>query len=89
MGKEAYRGKNHKDSLNDLNISKALNQLATCGDNFVKIHDLADPKVYKHSTKDLNIQDVCEIISLDEDRGNLDSLHWSDDGQFLTISTKK
>lgn len=42
---EVFASKNHKDSLSDLAVSKALNYYGTCGDGVIKIFDLSDPKV--------------------------------------------
>lgn len=42
---EVFAAKNHKDSLSDLAVSKALNYFGTCGDGIIKIFDLSDPKV--------------------------------------------
>ena len=50
--------------------------MATCGDNTIKVLDLSDLK----STQD--------IITLEEERGNLESLSWTEDGQFLTVAIK-
>lgn len=76
IGQELFQARNHKVRLNDIICSTTLNKAATCGDNCIKIHDLAD------------LTDVFAIITLDEDRGMLDQLQWSDDGQLLSISTQ-
>ncbi|KAI9206652.1 uncharacterized protein BJ171DRAFT_597315 [Polychytrium aggregatum] len=76
IGQELFQARDHKDILSDIFVSPSLGKLATCGDNCIKIHDLMDPK------------DIYAIISLDEDRGQLDHLRWSDDGQFVSVSTK-
>eukprot|EP01137_Pigoraptor_chileana_P005155 Opistho-2@47869 len=76
IGQELYQSRNHKDYLSDIAISTAINKAASIGDNCVKIHDLSDMK------------DIYNIIQLDDDRGNLDKIAWSDDGQLLCVSTK-
>jgi WD repeat-containing protein 19 len=77
IGHELFQSRNHKDQLTDIAVSTSLNKAASCGDNCIKIHDLAD------------LKDIYAIITLDEDRGVLDKLRWSDDGQILAVSTKK
>eukprot|EP00912_Choanoflagellata_sp_UC4_P001161 UC4_evm1s724 len=76
-GKEIYQFKNHKNCLNDIAVSTVLDKAATCGDNIIKIHELSDPR------------DIYAIIPIEEhsDKGELDSLRWTDDGQLLSIST--
>ena len=76
IGQEVFQSHNHKDSLNDLAISSGLGKLATCGDDNVKVHDLAD------------LKEVYAILNLSEERGFLHKLQWTDDGQFLAVSTK-
>ncbi|KAJ3283608.1 WD repeat-containing protein 19 [Borealophlyctis nickersoniae] len=77
MGQELFQTRDHRDALTDIAVSPILNKAATCGDNSIKIHDLADMK------------DTYAIITLDDDRGQLDKLQWSDDGQFLSVGTKE
>ncbi|KAJ3047461.1 hypothetical protein HK102_012911, partial [Quaeritorhiza haematococci] len=60
----------------DIAISPALNKVATAGDGCIRVHDLTD------------FQDVWAIVQLEDERGQLDKLGWSEDGQFLTVSTK-
>jgi len=69
IGQELYRSKNHKTRLNDVTASVALNKAASCGDGCIKIHDLTDPS------------DMYGIIDLEDDRGMLDKMEWSDDGE--------
>ncbi|KAL5037819.1 hypothetical protein RTP6_005194 [Batrachochytrium dendrobatidis] len=76
LGKELFQSKSYKDSLGDIAVSNILNIAATCGDNVIKIHDLS------------NLQDVSLLITLENERGSMNRLHFSDDGQFLTVSTK-
>nr|KAJ3420801.1 WD repeat-containing protein 19 [Polyrhizophydium stewartii] len=76
LGQELFQSKSFKDSLGDIAVSKALNSAATCGDSVIKIHDLS------------NLQDVSSMITLENERGLLTKLQFSDDGQFLTVSTK-
>ena len=76
IGQELFQSRNHKVRLNDIACSYTLNKAATCGDNCIKIHDLSD------------LTDVFAIITLEDDRGMLDQLQWSDDGQLLSISTQ-
>eukprot|EP00842_Homolaphlyctis_polyrhiza_P006436 jgi/Hompol1/6794/HPOL_005093-RA len=76
LGTELFQSKSYKDCLNDVVISRVLNTAATCGDSSIKIHDLS------------NLQDVSSIITLENERGTLEKLQYSDDGQFLTVGTK-
>jgi WD repeat-containing protein 19 len=50
--------------------------VATAGDGVVKVHELSDFK------------DVYAILNLEEERGALESLDWTDDGAFLSVSTR-
>jgi WD repeat-containing protein 19 len=76
IGQELFQAKNHRSKLNDVCLSLTLNKAASCGDGKVQIHDLSDPT------------DIYGMIELDDDRGLLDRMDWSDDGQLLTISTQ-
>lgn len=74
IGQELYQARNHKTRLSDVTSCVALNKAATCGDNYIKIHDLSE------------LSDTF-TIPLDDEKGMLDKLAWTDDGQLLTIST--
>lgn len=76
IGQELFQSVNHQTRLNDICASLALNKAATCGDDTVVIRDLDDPR------------DVFGKIVLEDERGLLDKLAWSDDGQLLTITTQ-
>ncbi|XP_061778717.2 WD repeat-containing protein 19 [Nerophis lumbriciformis] len=76
-GEEICEVRNHKDSLNSVAISSALNKAATCGDNCIKIHDLWDLKY------------ISNVIQLEDETKGLDQLSWTDDGQLLAVSTQK
>lgn len=76
IGQEIAQCRDFRDGLNDIVYSQSLNHAASSGDNCIKIHDLVD------------MHDVYAIITIEEERGQLDKLNWSDDGQFLSISTK-
>jgi hypothetical protein len=56
-------------------ISQSLDQLLTCGDNSLKVHDMTDIKI------------IHEIVNFGDDFRPL-KLSLSDDAQFLTISDK-
>ncbi|XP_004564353.3 WD repeat-containing protein 19 isoform X1 [Maylandia zebra] len=77
IGYELYQAHNHKDCLNSVAISTALNKAASCGDNSIKIHELSDRK------------DISSIIQLDDENKGLDQLSWTDDGQLLALSTQR
>ncbi|TPX41030.1 hypothetical protein SeMB42_g05773 [Synchytrium endobioticum] len=76
LGQEIGATRDHKDGIVDLALSLALNKAVTCGDDCLKLHDLADVMV------------TDAIVNLEEERGQLSSLNFSDDGQFLTVGTK-
>uniref|UniRef100_A0A3Q3W5I8 WD repeat domain 19 n=1 Tax=Mola mola TaxID=94237 RepID=A0A3Q3W5I8_MOLML len=77
IGHELYQAHNHKDSLNSVAISPALNKAASCGDNSIKIHELSE------------LKDISNIVRLDDETKGLDQLSWTDDGQLLAVSTQK
>ena len=77
IGQEHFQSRNHKDSLSGIAISSALTKVATCGDGSVKVHEMGD------------LKDVYAILSLEDDRGMLCGMEWTDDGGFLTVGTKK
>jgi WD repeat-containing protein 19 len=74
-GQELFSSRNHKDCLSDVAISTSLSQAASCGDSCIKIHDLSD------------LKGVYTIIDIEEEKGQLDKLSWTDDGQLLSVST--
>ncbi|KAJ3064062.1 WD repeat-containing protein 19 [Podochytrium sp. JEL0797] len=76
IGQEVFQSHNYKDTLTDLRISPALEKAATAGDGCIKVHELGD------------LKDVYAILTLEEDRGGLLGLEWTDDGGFLTVATK-
>uniref|UniRef100_A0A4W6BS64 WD repeat domain 19 n=1 Tax=Lates calcarifer TaxID=8187 RepID=A0A4W6BS64_LATCA len=77
IGEELYQAHNHKDSLNSVAISPALNKAASCGDNSIKIHELSE------------LKDISNVVRLDDETKGLDQLSWTDDGQLLAVSTQK
>uniref|UniRef100_A0A7N6FAY9 WD repeat domain 19 n=1 Tax=Anabas testudineus TaxID=64144 RepID=A0A7N6FAY9_ANATE len=77
IGEELYQAHNHKDSLNSVAISQALNKAASCGDNSIKIHELSE------------LKDISNVIQLNDETKGLDQLNWTDDGQLLAVSTQK
>ncbi|KAI9344181.1 hypothetical protein DFJ73DRAFT_840418 [Zopfochytrium polystomum] len=76
IGQELFQSRTFKDSLDSLAVSSSLSKVATCGDGSVKVYELND------------LKDVYAIINLDDDRGSLASLEWTDDGGFLSVGTK-
>uniref|UniRef100_A0A668RFP8 WD repeat domain 19 n=1 Tax=Oreochromis aureus TaxID=47969 RepID=A0A668RFP8_OREAU len=77
IGYELYRAHNHKDCLNSIAISTAVNKCASCGDNSIIIHELSDRK------------DISRIIQLHDENKGLDQLSWTDDSQLLALSTQR
>ncbi|KAL5510222.1 hypothetical protein EMCRGX_G005732 [Ephydatia muelleri] len=77
IGQELFQSRNHKNYLGDVGLSSVLGQAATCGDHSIKVHELTD------------LKEVYHIIDVDEDKGELRKLQWTEDGQLLTVSTSK
>ncbi|CAH2300032.1 WD repeat-containing 19 isoform X1 [Pelobates cultripes] len=77
IGQELFQAHNHNDNLTSIAISQSLNKAASCGDNCIKIHDLAE------------LKDMYAIINLDDETKGLDRLSWTDDGQLLAVSTQR
>ncbi|KAF3825268.1 hypothetical protein GH733_005902 [Mirounga leonina] len=77
IGQEIFQARDHKDSLTSIAVSQTLNKAATCGDNCIKIHDLAE------------VKDMYAIINLDDENKGLGTLSWTDDGQLLALSTQR
>ncbi|XP_068176892.1 WD repeat-containing protein 19 isoform X2 [Antennarius striatus] len=77
IGNEIFEIRNYKDILNSVAISAALNKVASCGDNSIKIHELSE------------LSDIINVVELEEETKGLDKLSWTDDGQLLAVSTQK
>ncbi|XP_027999472.2 WD repeat-containing protein 19 [Eptesicus fuscus] len=77
IGLEIFQARDYKDNLTSIAISQTLNKAATCGDNCIKIHDLAE------------LKDMYAIINLDDEIKGLSTLSWTDDGQLLALSTQR
>lgn len=82
IGQELYQAHNHKDSLNSVAISPAVNKAASCGDNrytqAVKINSTAiapkvkklKPHVFCYSIKihELSeLKDISNVVRLDDE----------------------
>lgn len=74
VGQELFQVRNHKNSLTNIAICPAISKIGSCGDNTVKIHDMA------------NLQETSSIIVLAQETG-LDRIAWSEDGQLLAVCT--
>ncbi|XP_004681546.2 PREDICTED: WD repeat-containing protein 19 [Condylura cristata] len=77
IGEETFQTRDHRDSLTGVAVSLALNKVATCGDQCIKIHELSE------------LKDIYAIINLDDENKGLGSLSWTDDGQLLALSTPR
>ncbi|XP_057660350.1 WD repeat-containing protein 19 [Diorhabda carinulata] len=75
VGQELFQIRNHKNSLFDIAINEVTGKAASCGDNTVKIHDLA------------NLQETSSVLLLAQESG-IDRIDWSNDGQLLGVCTK-
>ncbi|KAI8831390.1 hypothetical protein BC829DRAFT_409646 [Chytridium lagenaria] len=76
IGQELFQTRNHKDTLCNIAVNPMISKAATCGDGSVKVHELTD------------LKDVYAILDLEDERGALEALDWTDDGGFLTVGTK-
>ncbi|KAK4886815.1 hypothetical protein RN001_003086 [Aquatica leii] len=75
VGQELFQVKNHKNNLTDICICNTIGKVASCGDNTVKIHDIA------------NLQETSSVLSLTHETG-IERIAWSSDGQLLAVSTR-
>nr|CAH7760831.1 unnamed protein product [Callosobruchus chinensis] len=75
VGQELFQIRNHKNSLTDITINNVIGKAASCGDNTVKIHDLA------------NLKETSTVLNLSHEAG-VDQIRWSNDGQLLAVCTK-
>lgn len=76
IGQELFQARNHRTRLAGTAYNVLLAKAATVGDDCVKIHDLAHPS------------DVSTAATLEDERGMLDGLAWSDDGQLLAVTSQ-
>ena len=77
MGADIYQAKIYKSGMNDVSISRGLRRVATCGDNMIKVQELA------------NLQEFNATFSISEGQILPEQLQFSDDGQFLSVLTKE
>ncbi|XP_045406491.1 WD repeat-containing protein 19 isoform X1 [Lemur catta] len=77
VGHEVLQGRNHRDNLTGIAVSHTLNKVATCGDNSIKMYDLAE------------LKDVYTMVNLDDENKGLGTMSWTDDGQLLALSTQR
>ncbi|XP_046667542.1 WD repeat-containing protein 19 [Homalodisca vitripennis] len=73
VGQELFQAKNHRDCLTDIAVSHSLAKVVSCGDNTVKIHEMA------------SLQDTPSVVSLDQEVERMD---YSADGQLLAVATR-
>ncbi|XP_055855460.1 WD repeat-containing protein 19 isoform X1 [Episyrphus balteatus] len=74
VGQELWQVKNHKETLTGLAYCPALDIVASCGDDTVKIHSIT------------NLQETEKIITL-PDHSSVQMIDWSSDGQLLAVTT--
>lgn len=77
MGMEKNAGKFHSKSMVSFAYNSHMKRVATCGEDGVRIVDLTDFKELK--------QDFIPREDLED--GKITNLHWSPDGQILTVGT--
>ena len=59
---EMFQARNHKDTLTSTSVSLTLQKVATCGDNCLKILDLA------------NLKEMFAIITIEDDQSQVDRM---------------
>ncbi|XP_013100268.2 WD repeat-containing protein 19 [Stomoxys calcitrans] len=74
IGQELWQVKNHKELLTGLAYSPALEIVASCGDDNIKIHSIT------------NLHETEKIITVPDHTG-VQMIDWSADGQLLSITT--
>lgn len=74
VGQELWQIRNHRDSLSAIAVSKALEQIASCGDDKIKIHAIS------------NLQETVSILTV-PDQSGVKAMDWSVDGQLIAAST--
>ena len=76
LGEELFGAKMHKGGLEDVAYCPTLQRAATCGERTVRVIDVLTWKEIKS-----------DGITLDRERGCIEMLEWTEDGQILTLST--
>ncbi|XP_014214190.1 WD repeat-containing protein 19 [Copidosoma floridanum] len=74
VGQELFQVKNHRDSLNDIDVNQAIGKVVTCGDNNLKIHNLQ------------NCEETEKVITVSGETG-VSLVSWSMDGSMLAAVT--
>ncbi|XP_073812289.1 intraflagellar transport protein Oseg6 [Musca autumnalis] len=74
IGQELWQVKNHKELLTGLSYCPALEIVASCGDDNIKIHSIT------------NLHETEKIITV-PDHSGVQMIDWSSDGQLLAITT--
>eukprot|EP00163_Fabomonas_tropica_P013367 TRINITY_DN2487_c0_g1_i2.p1 TRINITY_DN2487_c0_g1~~TRINITY_DN2487_c0_g1_i2.p1 ORF type:complete len:1366 (-),score=364.25 TRINITY_DN2487_c0_g1_i2:113-4210(-) len=77
IGRELFGQQFHLNGLTAITFSPALNRAATCGDNIIKVIDLAGG-AWKEVSAEQTVLD---------DAGQVSRMEYSNDGQILTVST--
>lgn len=75
VGQELFQVKNHRDSLTDVALSRAVGKVATSGDSAIKVHSLQ------------NLEETETMISLGSENNGVSSIEWSTDGTMLAVVT--
>ncbi|XP_025602592.2 WD repeat-containing protein 19 isoform X2 [Athalia rosae] len=74
VGQELFQVKNHRDSLNDIALSRVAGKIVTCGDNTLKVHSIQ------------NLEETNRVITLTGETG-VNKVEWSSDGNMLAAAT--
>ncbi|XP_001606822.2 WD repeat-containing protein 19 isoform X1 [Nasonia vitripennis] len=74
VGQELFQVKNHRDSLNGIDINQITSKVVTCGDNNLKVHSLQ------------NLEETEKVIAVTGETG-VSTVSWSADGSMLAAVT--
>lgn len=74
VGQELFQVKNHRDSLNGIDINQITSKVVTCGDNNLKVHSLQ------------NLEETEKVIAVTGETG-VGMVSWSADGSMLAAVT--
>ncbi|GAB6019440.1 WD repeat-containing protein 19 [Chamberlinius hualienensis] len=76
IGQELHQSKNHKISLNCVDVNAEIDKAASCGDNTIKIYELS------------NLKETYQVMTVDDEQ-TVDNMEWTSDGQLLAVSSAK
>uniref|UniRef100_A0A8C4PW69 WD repeat-containing protein 19 n=1 Tax=Eptatretus burgeri TaxID=7764 RepID=A0A8C4PW69_EPTBU len=77
IGREIFHCHDHNGSLISVAVTEVIGKVATCGNNCIKIHDLA------------KMNEIDHVITLDSEPKGLGELQWVADGHLLAVATQR